>query len=325
MATWDGHLLGGLFLIIQGLWWITLSIWFNLRSLQKSRSGERISPLHHPKATQTTCLKSWIPQPFYPSVPIEPIAKVITCSIGVFGETFITLLVEENGKPRRVHFQAFKIFNSSGDFVRVDKFQHVTMYSGFVLSGLIDLLVLFISLPRATSPLFFTVAFMSQGVLFWFHMGHTVLNGAYHKLHLVVVISCIVFSGIRTHYINSVFINVALGCSVLLQGTWFYQASFLIYKDGEVMWELHKMEEHSEKLKHMVPMYLSAVFAWHVMTIAVIVLVIWSILYFVVERRCIVKWKKSKWQVVQSEHTEKLIENVSAMDKNMETENDTEV
>lgn len=328
MATWDGHLLGGLFLIIQGLWWIVLSIWYNLKSKQTPSKRTSLSP--YPEASSTTahktgCLKSWIPQPFYPQLPIEPIAKVITCSVGVFSEAFLTLLVEENGKPRRIVFQAFEIFNSSGDFNRVDKFQHVTMYSVFVLSGIIDLLVLFISLPQATSPLFFTLAFVCQGVLFWFHMGHTVLNGTYHTLHLVVVISCIVFSGLRTHHINSLFVNVALGCSILLQGTWFYQASFLIFKDGNVLWKLHIPEEVSEKLKHMVPMYLSAVFSWHIATIAIIVLITWSILHFVVKKTCIVNWKRSKWQVLQSEYAEKLIEDNSLSDGHKEVENDTEV
>ena len=315
MATWDGHLLGSFFLISQGLWWIILSIWYHLQSQPERKTNKMRSDVRCSKITPTTvlktgCLKSWIPQPFFSGIPIEPIAKIVACGIGVFGETFLTLLVEEKGLPRRLQFGAFKIFNSSGDFVYVGKFQHVTMYSGFVLSGIVDLLVLFVHFPQATSPLFFTLAFISQSILFWFHMGHSVLNANYHKLHLVIIISCVIFSYLRTHHSKSFVVNTALGCSILLQGTWFFQAALLVYKDGKIYWELHKTEHHSEKLEHMVPMYLSAVFAWHLMVVAMTVLIAWTIMYVVVNKRCIVNREKTnlKWEALQSECTENLIE-----------------
>ena len=327
MATWDGHLLGGLFLIIQGLWWIVLTIWYKLNSEQsssKKRSSRCFQTGSQAVASKTGCAKSWIPQPFLPNVPIEPIAKIVACSIGAFGETFLTLHVEEDEKPRRLEFKPFEIFNSSGDFVRVDKFQHVTMYTGFVLSGIVDLFILVASFPRNTSPLFFTIAFVSQAVLFSFHMGHTVLNGTYHKLHLVLVICCVVFSGLRTHYIKNTFVNIALGCSILFQGTWFFQASFLIYKDGNIRWELHKTEPHSEKLLHMVPMYMSAVFAWHLMVIAMVVLIVWCVMHFAINKTCIIQRKHNttEWEALPSECSEnfKLIETHTAG-----TENDTEI
>lgn len=314
MATWDGHLLGSFFLVSQGLWWIILSIWYHLHAqsaggkLSKKRPGVRCSEITPTTVLKTGCIKSWIPQPFLTGIPMEPIAKIVACGIGVFCETFLTLQVEEKGLPRRLEFGAFKIFNGTGDFIQVAKFQHVTMYSGFVLSGIVDLLALSIYLPRATSPLFFTLAFICQGILFWFHMGHSILNANYHKLHLVIIISCIIFSYLRTHHTKSFLVNTALGCSILLQGTWFFQPAFLVYKDGQIYWELHKMEMSSEKLEHMVPMYLSAVFTWHLMVVAMTVLIVWMIMYVVVNKRCIVKWENTKWEVVQSECTENLIE-----------------
>ena len=328
MATWDGHLLGSLFLVIQGLWWIFLSIWYHLQSKQKSskkRSTVRISETVQSIALKTGCSKSWIPQPFYPNIPIEPIAKIISTGIGILGETFLTLEVEKDDMPRRLEFHPFRIFNSSGDFIQVAKFQHVTMYGGFTLSGVIDILILVVSFPQDTSPLFFTLAFMCQGVLFWFHIGHSVLNATYHKLHLVIIILCIIFAYLRTYHIKSFLVNLALGCSILLQGTWFFQPTFLVFKDGEVFWELHKITPPSEKLKHMVPMYLSAVFTWHLMTVAVTVLILWSIIYFIVNKRCIVKWRNSKWKVLQSEYTENLMENNSMTDGNEGAEVDTEL
>ena len=277
-------------------------------------------------ALKTGCIKSWIPQPFLTAIPMEPIAKIVACGIGVFGETFLTLLVEENGLPRRLEFGAFKIFNGSGDFIQVAKFQHVTMYSGFVLSGIVDLLILLVHFPQATSPLFFTLGFICQGILFWFHMGHSILNANYHKLHLVIIISCIIFSYLRTYHTKNFLVNTALGCSILLQGTWFFQPAFLIYKDGQIYWELHKMEKSSEKLEHMVPMYLSAVFTWHLMVVAMIVLIAWTIMYIIVNKRCIIKWENAKWEAVQSECTENLIEEeLMTQDGSRNLEVDTEV
>ena len=329
MTKWDGHLIGSFFLIIQGLWWIVLSIWYHLQS--EKRSNKKRPGVKHPQimpniALKTGCSKSWIPQPFFTSVPIESIAKIVACSIGVFSETFLTLRVEEDGLPRRVIFGPFSIFNSSGDFIQVGKFQHVTMYSGFVLSGVIDLLILVVHLPQHTSPLFFTLAFICQGILFWFHMGHSILNGNYHKLHLVIIISCIIFSYLRTHHMKSFLINTALGCSILLQGTWFFQPAFLVYKDGRIYWELHKTELFSEKLEHMVPMYLSAVFTWHLMVVAVTVLIVWTIMYFIVYRRSIVKWGDTKYEALESEYTENLIEDKSiTQNGSMGLEVDTEL
>lgn len=329
MATWDGHLIGGLFLVLQGQWWIVLTIWYSLKAEKKTDNmkpaSSKYSETFPLATTKTGCSKSWIPQPFFPSIPMESIAKIVACSIGIFSETFLSLLVEENGLPRRVHFGPFKIFNSSGDFISVDKFQHVSMYSGFVISGIVDLFVLVASFPHATSPLMFTLAFVCQGILFWFHMGHSVLNGTYHKLHLVIVICCIVFAGLRTKYMKSIFINIGLGCSIFLQGTWFFQASFLIYKDGQLSWELHKAEPHSEKLTHMVPMYLSGVFTWHIMLAASIVLIVWTVMYFVVKKSCIIKLKKSNWQALPTDYMETLIEKNPLTDGNVGMENDTEM
>ena len=130
-------------------------MWYHLKSekmLKKKRPGVRHSEIIPTASLKTGCLKScWIPQPFYASqIPIEPIAKLIAGSIGVqFSETFLNVHTKEKalGLPKRVTFGAFRIFNDAGDFYQVDKFQHVTMYSGFALSGVIDLLILFLYLP----------------------------------------------------------------------------------------------------------------------------------------------------------------------------------
>ena len=83
---------------------------------------------------------------------------------------------------------------------------------------------------------------------------------------------------------NSFLVNTALGCGILLQGTWYFQSAFLIYKDGNIYWKLHKPELFSEKLEQAVPMYLSTVFTWHLIGIAVTVLIVWITVYLLANK-----------------------------------------
>ena len=296
MARWDAHLLGSLCFMLLGLWWITLSIWYHLQSetkVCKTEKKQHTSCMKCSRTMQTTshrtgCLKSWIPQPFYLCIPLEPVLKIIFGSTGVIGESLLRLVMEP---PRRLEWYPMSIFDERGNFIQVDKFQHVTMYSIFVISGVVDLLILFIKLPHATSPLYFATAFLCQGLIFQFHTeGHGVLTPTYHKLQQLIIISCTVLAYVRTYYSRSFLINVLLGCSILLQGTWFFQSSFLLYTDGAITWQLHNItEQHSAKLEHMVPMYLATVLTWHLIAVALTTLLLWGILYCIVNRRCILK------------------------------------
>ena len=295
MAQWDAHLLGSLCFTLLGLWWIILSIWYRLQSdakMCKTKKKRCTSCMKCSETMQTTshrtgCLKSWIPQPFYPCIPIEPVMKIILGSAGAIGESFLRLVMDP---PRRLEWYHESIFDESGNFIQVDKFQHSSMYSIFIISGVVDLLILFIKLPHATSPLYFATAFLCQGLIFQFHSeGLGVLTTTYHKLQQLIIICCTVLAYLRTRYTRKFVINVLFGCSILLQGTWLFQSSFLVYKDGATTWQLHKTEQHSDKLEYMVPMYLATVFTWHLIAVATTVLLFWAIMYCVVNRRCISK------------------------------------
>lgn len=141
-------------------------------------------------------------------------------------------------------------------------------------------------------------------------MGHTRLNALYHQIHLAVIISSIILSFLRMLHTKSFLLNTALGCSILLQGTWYFQSAFLVYKDGNIYWKLHKPEPFSEKLaiEQVVPMYLSAVFTWHLTGAAVTVLMVWTVMHFVINKMCIVSRRGSEWEAEQTECNENLIE-----------------
>ena len=328
MTTWDGHLPGGIFFVIHGLWWIFLSIWYHLRPPQDSSKAIKKARCFQTKLQSTDfelrtghgCSKSWLPQPLFPSIPMEPILKIVCGSIGIFSQAFLSLVITEKEGSRRLEWHMYRIFDDKGNFNRVNKFQHITMYSGFMLSGVIDLLCLFAKFPRATSPLYFTLAFVVESALFWFHFGgHGVLTATYHELHLVIIFSCIVFSYLRTHANSNMFlVNIGLSCSILLQGTWFLQSSFLVFKDGDKVWELLRAEPQSKKLEHMVPMYLGAVFTWHLMAVAMATLIIWIIMYCTVNRSCIVTRRNIQASTLPAEY----IEDLMMMNKSFTDEKD---
>ena len=50
---------------------------------------------------------------------------------------------------------------------------------------------------------------------------------------------------------------------------------------------------------------------WHLMVVAITVLIVWTIMYFIVHRRSIVKWGDTKYEALESEYTENLIEDKS--------------
>ena len=121
------------------------------------------------------CLKSWIPQPFYASINSYRTTKSCNACCWQHWSVLCNVHTEEKalGLPRRVTFGAFRMFNDSGEFYVI------TMYSGFAISGVIDLLILFVYFPWPTSLLFFTLALVCNGIPYWFHMGHTKLNALY--------------------------------------------------------------------------------------------------------------------------------------------------
>ncbi|XP_041346945.1 transmembrane protein 45A-like, partial [Gigantopelta aegis] len=109
-------------------------------------------------------------------------------------------------------------------FFKSIKIHHITMYGTFLLSGVIDLIALFIRIPPSTTKLFLSLAFFIEALLFWFHAnGRDDLNYSVHILLTYVIFSCIMFSALRTWKPNNLFINGGLAFSIILQGTWFIQ------------------------------------------------------------------------------------------------------
>ena len=69
---------------------------------------------------------------------------------------------------QKIVWNVYKIYTEDGDLADLGKLQHITMYSAFLLSGIIDVLSLVIKFPHHTSQIFAALAFWIEGILFLF-------------------------------------------------------------------------------------------------------------------------------------------------------------
>ena len=121
MGTFVGHILPGSFFILFAIWGLV----FIIRSFYRRMACDLGRTLN-----QIPAYKSRITYPISPSgcccsnkgpYPIDSYLKVIFCIVGILNEV-------DGG------------LDSDYEFVRLNSYQHSTMYSMFALSGIIELL-----------------------------------------------------------------------------------------------------------------------------------------------------------------------------------------
>ena len=240
MGSFAGHLLPGLSFLVYGLWWMFVSYWQQLanpsRPIAKGKSASGgVSYAEFKRETELS-RKSYIPQPFWSKVPLEPLSKVILCSVGIIGEGFFDV----DQKTGHLYAVVYQIRNESGDFNNQSKMHHITMYLAFAVSGIVDLIIIFIRVPRNTSKLFFANAFLLEGLLFWFHAhGRADLDLMLHTLLNYSIAACFSFAALRMWQPLNLLVNVGLSFSMMLQGTWFINLGVILYVQN---WD---MEDHN--------------------------------------------------------------------------------
>lgn len=223
--------------------------------------------------------KSWLPQMFCQRVPIEPVIKIVLPLIGIIAEAFFD--VENKGDGPHVVAKVFRVFDSDGHLAGLGKLHHITMYGAFAVSGIIDIISLFIKFPRHTSQLFLSLAFWVEGVLFYFHThGRDPLNIQIHWILTVLIFLCGTLSLVRMLQPTNLLINIGLASSIFLQGTWFIQAGHILFRWNKKNWFTHASDSSEDDGdNHEAIMLVSACFTWHLILVSLFLVLLWVIFH----------------------------------------------
>ena len=186
---------------------------------------------------------------------MEPIFKIFLGSIGSFME---------------LTSAKWQLLDSRGDFrgTSMNNFSHATMFSFFVLSGVIDTIQHYGLLAgkhlSKVGHLVMAFAFFIEGFLFYFHLdGRSDLDSHSHIIiYWLCFVTSIVFVG-ESVWVECGMLGLARCFLVILQGTWFYQIAYMLY--GPNRW--------SEK-SNAAAMFIPIAFSWHCFVLIIIFLTI---------------------------------------------------
>ena len=279
MGSYEGHVLPGVFFIIYGLWWTVgtnLNYFYgrgvSSRQVQQSRNAQ--------KREHELNKRSWLPFPWWPRVAIEPFFKVFLPLIGMFCELLFSgvpvneadasLQLNETGTvATKIGFSPVDLYEPDSDAYPVERLQHATMYSFFVVSGFIDFVSMVVRLPKKTGHIFLSLAFGIEGLIFLFHVGgREMLDVRIHTILVCAIAVCCIAAAARIYSVTNLFINSLLCFGLILQGTWFIQAAEVLYGHYADKW--HSSNHHDSML-------IALIAAWHVLGIALFLLIVWFV------------------------------------------------
>ena len=283
MAHVLGHAIPGMVFVFFGLTWIVHSFWLHLTTANGSSSSNRDGKGR--KSTGYSDFKrearlsrlSYIPQPYCTKIPMESLVKIAVSMLGIIAEAFTG-----EGKHKGLVFKVEQLYASDGSLKSVSTIHHMTMYGAMMMSGIVDLIGVFVRLPRNMTKIFFSMAFFVNGVLFWFqsHQKHRhELDVAVHTLLFVAIVPTVILSLLRMLQPANVLINSFLGISLLIQGTWFINMADIVYSNNSI-WT--RGEEYQQI------MFAVAIFNWHVIGDS-----FFALLMYVLMSVC-VKYKKQR-------------------------------
>ncbi|KAH7939213.1 transmembrane protein 45B [Rhipicephalus sanguineus] len=246
MGTFIGHALPGTFLFFFGTWW-TFAAWRNY-----VRSRENKQPYECRCSYPVPCLSR--------KFSTEGIMKIVGGCAGFAIESPVTF--------------------RSDVFVDAASTQHRSMYSFYLLSGVVDVMYnAGFPLPQRTDYVALLLAVTCAGLQFHFHVhGRPHLDVMVHTLLVYIIaagVACIVAEMCRP---RSVLASLGRAYFCLLYATWLWQIGFMLYNPlpGYKPWDVNS---------HMDYMLAAGAFAWHMMAMLVYVGVLGAVAW-AVNRTC---------------------------------------
>ncbi|KAK9813843.1 hypothetical protein WJX73_001440 [Symbiochloris irregularis] len=152
-GTWHGHVYPGIIFLGWGLWWTYHTFRLQLRSRQLGDAPFQSQPWY---AASLRCL--WA---------IEPVLKTFGAPFGILVElrldhtSFLNLICREDGTFAMRH---------------IHNWQHASSYPGFIVSGAVDFLGMWVPLPPGTQQVFLALSFGLEGFLMLMHKKHEALD-----------------------------------------------------------------------------------------------------------------------------------------------------
>jgi len=289
MGTLAGHLLPGSFFIAFAIWWSFVT---NLRYI-KSTLNKQNSKGYRYRSTVTMpciCCPGRLKQ-----LPIESMLKVIFPLVGLIGEVvtglkfYDKLVVVNSGinmvtqAPEHTHQHNHKRDIQPGQImVRTWHFegsnaQHSTMYLAFILAGIVEILMhAKFELPKRIEYVFNIFALFVEFMLFKFHLhGRSDIEILVHTLLLYAIGGCIISGVLECWKPNNVIFTYGRILFTMLQGTWFFEAGFVLFPPWDFITGIWDPNSH----EHL--MVLTSTFLWHILLIMATM-----VLQLIMMRRC---------------------------------------
>jgi hypothetical protein len=267
-----GHLLPGTFFIFFGVWWSFGTAVRFVLSKQRSPFKKNWEPVGYRSTVTIPCM--CLPMKILRRMPVESIFKLFCATIGILAElytgggwrkisipmgkpshshepataTLASLVsatqhihdhqMHDHAQKRDITEQQTKFFNIYYWGVGMGYMQHVTMYSGFALGALVEILMHFgYELPSGMDYAFGAFAFTVEAFIFNSHLhGKGMVDAFLHVLLVWAICGCIL--GSICEYVSRKNVAFAYGRCLftILQGTWFYQVGLATSYDP-MKWE----------------------------------------------------------------------------------------
>ena len=236
MGTFLGHVAPGLFLYVFGFW-TNVQLFIKFHHSRRRRVEFECTPTFKIKCPCCGDKKQ----------EVEGVVKFIMCVTGILAEVITG-----------IHCPGFCTSNT----------HHITMYTIFGLTGVIDILVhRQVTLPDNIQYCFLILAFGVEGLLFRFHLhGRSDLDVHVHTLLVYCIVFCVIALCIEMRFRHQAISLAVRAFSVLLQGSWFIQLGFILYSPfrENSSWD----PENHEQI-----MLVTLIFAWHIVGNVLLVLV----------------------------------------------------
>ncbi|XP_078577869.1 transmembrane protein 45B-like [Branchiostoma floridae x Branchiostoma japonicum] len=201
---------------------------------------------------------------FLGRVPIEGLVKMTFTTGGIIFEQLVAHWI---------------LIDSNGHFHILGNWQHTTMHSFFLLNGFCDILIaLRAPVPSGIDYATMSLACSVEGLLFFYHLhGRGTLDVHVHQLLILAIVPCVAVTGLETWNPHTVYLPMIRAALATLQGTWLWQAGFILYPPFPGHdWDLDNHENM---------MFVSMAFCWHILGILLFMCVVYTVVYHIYQAK----------------------------------------